>query len=251
MQYFARQAPKFYPVGLFEQSATQKGIPLGAKWDLADGRGFVYCKNASSGGPTGPGYLVQAAAIDAQQCACAVAVNAAIGDKVIYVTNGADTHDADTYKDGYIHVDDDAGEGQLLKIKSHTAMTSGGVTTFTLYDEVRVALTTSTTVTVMAHPCANVINCPANTPMGVVLGVCPITPTASYFFWVQYKGLASVLIDNSTTLIVGVPVQSHGDVAGACQVMTENEEIPIIGIAQYIGATTNEKAGIMLNCGWV
>lgn len=249
-RYYARQMPKIYGQGLYEQSSTKK-LPLGTKWHLADGRSFVYCKNASSGGPTGPGYLAQAAAIDAQQCACAVAAAASIGDSYITVTNGADTHDANTYADGYVHVDDDAGEGQLLKISTHAAMTSGGNTTFYLKDYVRVALTTSTTVTIMKHPCDSVIVCPANTPTGVVLGVSPITPTASYYFWLQYKGLASVLIDNSTTLIVGVPVQSHGDVAGACQVMTENEEIPIIGIAQWIGAATNEKAGIMLNCSWV
>lgn len=250
-KFYARQNPKLFPVALYTQSATQQGIPLGSKWKLADGREFVYCKIAASGGPTGPGYLVQAEAIDAQQCACAVAAAAAIGATYIDITNGADTHDANTYKDGYIHVDDDAGEGQLLKIATHEALTSGGTSRFYLQDSVRVALTTSTTVTVMKSPFMDVILCPANTPTGAVIGVCPITPTASYYTWIQYKGLASVLIDNSTTLIVGVPVQAYGDVAGACQVMTENEEIPIIGVAQWIGATNNERAGIMLSIPWV
>lgn len=244
MKYFARQIPKVYPQGIYEESATQK-LPLGTLWKCADGRVFQYCKNASSGGPTGPGYLVQSAQQDSDQSSCTVAVAGSVGDTTVYVTNGADTHDANAYAEGYLVIEDDTGEGQCLKIKSHDAMTSGGMVTFELYDELRVAITTSTTLTISLHQCANVINCPANTPTGAVLGVSPITPTASYYFWVQVAGIAAVLVDNSTTLIQGVGVQAYGDVAGACQVMTENEEIPQIGICLDIGAQ-NEKATILL-----
>lgn len=243
--YYARQIPKIYPQGLYEESSTQK-MPLGTKWALADGREFVYTKQASSGGVTGPGYIAQCAAVDAQQSTCTVQAAGAIADTTIYVTNGADTHDADTYAEGYVIVEDDAGEGQCLKIRSHDAMTSGGTVTIVLYDALRVAITTSTTVTIMKHPLDSVIVCPANTPTAPVAGVSPITPTASYYFWLQTKGMASVLVDNSTTLVVGIYVQAYGDVAGACQVMTENEEIPLIGTCFDVGAQ-NEKAAILLD----
>lgn len=244
-KYYARQIPKIYPQGIYEESSTQK-LPLGTKWSLADGREFVYARQASSGGVTGPGYIAQCQAVDAQQSSCTVAVAGAIDDTTIYVTNGADTHDADTYAEGYVVVEDDAGEGQCLKIRSHSAMTSGGSVTIVLYDALRVAITTSTTVTIMKHPLDSVIVCPANTPTAPVAGVATITPTASYYFWLQVRGMAAVLVDNSTTLIAGVPVQAYGDVAGACQVMTENEEIPIIGHCFDIGAQ-NEKAAILLD----
>ena len=243
--YYARQIPKIYPQGLYEESATQK-LPLGTKWTLADGREFVYAKQAATGGVTGPGYIAQCAAVDAQQSSCTVQAAAAIGDTTIYVTNGADTHDANTYAEGYVIIEDDAGEGQCLKIRSHDALTSGGTITIVLYDALRVAITTDTTCTIMKHPLDSVIVCPANTPTAPVAGVSPITPTASYYFWLQVRGMAAVLVDNSTTLIVGVPVQAYGDVAGACQVMTENEEIPIIGHCFDIGAQ-NEKASILLD----
>ena len=244
-KYYARQIPKIYPQGIYEQSATAK-MPLGTKWTLADGREFVYAKQASSGGVTGPGYIAQCAAVDAQQSTCTVQAAAAIADTTIYVTNGADTHDADTYAEGYVIVEDDAGEGQCLKIRSHNAMTSAGTVTIVLFDALRVAITTDTTVTIMKHPLDSVIVCPTNTPTAPVAGVSPITPTASYFFWLQVRGMAAVLVDNSTTLVAGLDVQAYGDVAGACQVVTDGEEIQLIGICFDIGAQ-NEKASILLN----
>jgi len=242
--FYARQRPKIFPQGLYEESSTEK-VPLGTIWELVDGRRFVYCKAASSGGPTGPGYLIQSAQQDAQQSSVSIAVAAAAGDTTVYFTNGADTHDANDYKDGYLVIEATAGPGQCLKISTSSALTSAGTGTLVLKDAVRTALTTSSTATVVKHPCQDVIVCPANTPTGVVIGVSPITPTASYYFWAQCAGVAAVLVDNSTTIIQGVPVQAYGDVAGACQVFTEDEEIPQIGVAIDIGAQ-NQMATIFL-----
>ena len=243
--YYARQMPKIYGQGIYTESSTQK-LPLGTKWVLADGREFVYSKQASTGGVTGPGYIAQAAVPDAYGSTVTIQTAAAIGDTTIYFTNGAEATAANYYKEGYIIIEDDAGEGQCLKIKDHPVMVSAGTSSVNLYDAVRVALTTDTTATLIKHPCDSVIVCPANTPTGPVMGVSPITPTASYYFWLQTKGVAAVLVDNTTTLVVGLDVQAYGDVAGACQVVTDGEEIQLIGVCIDIGAQ-NEKATVLLN----
>lgn len=242
---YVRQNPKIYTQGIYEESATQK-MPLGTRWDLIDGRSFVYAKQAASGGVTGPGYIAECAPVDAHQVDVSVYAGAQVGDTSVYITNGGDTQVANRYKEGFLIIRSGSGAGQCLKIRSHEAFTSGGTHKIELYDALRVAITTSTKATIVPHPLSGVVVCPANTPAAPLAGVSPITPTASYYFWLQVKGPAAVLVDNSTTLIVGVGVQAYGDVAGACQVMTENEEIPQIGVCYEIGAQ-NKMAVIQLN----
>jgi len=115
-----------------------------------------------------------------------------------------------------------------------------------LSDYVRKTIAAADDVSLVCHQCDNVIVAPATTATGVIIGVSPIAPTASYYFWVQYKGLCAVLVDNTTTLVVGEPVQAYGDVAGACQVITESEVIQQIGQCLYVGAQ-NEMAIINLS----
>lgn len=246
-KYYARQNPKIYNQGIYEESSTQKH-PLGTVWDLADGRGFKYCKAASTGGPTGPGYLVQSAAPISTSYNIEVASAAAIGDDHIHITVGNADIAANYYKEGFITHDYGTYKGEIYKIAGHAAVSYATSTALqvNLSDYVRRVISAADDVTLICHPCDNVIVAPANTATGVIIGVSPIVPTASYYFWCQYKGPCAVLVDNSTTLIVGVPVQAYGDVAGACQVMTENEEIQQIGQCLYIGAQ-NEMAIINLS----
>lgn len=246
-KFYARQIPKIYPQGLYEESSTQK-LPLGTKWKLADGREFIYCKNAATGGPTGPGYLIQSAAPISTSYNLEVASAAAADDDHIHVTVGSADIVANYYAEGYLSHEYGTYKGELYKISSHAAVAYATSTALTVYlsDYVRRAIAAADDVSLICHPCANVILAPANTATSSMVGVATIVPTASYYFWAQYKGPAAVLVDNSTTLIVGVPVQAHGDVAGACQVMTENEEIQQIGTCIYVGAA-NEMAIIMLD----
>ena len=244
---YGRQRPKIFPQGLYEESSTQR-LPLGTTWDVTDGRGFIYCKNASTGGPTGPGYLIQSAAPDSYQYNIEVASAAAVGDDHVHVTVGNENITANKYSEGYLTHDYGTYKGEIYKINYHAAVSYATSTALTVYlsDYVRRVIAAADDVTLIRHKCMDVINCPANTPTGVVIGVSPIAPTASYYFWAQYKGPCAVLVDNSTTLIVGVPVQAYGDVAGACQVMTDGDEIPLIGNCLYIGAQ-NEMAIIDLH----
>jgi hypothetical protein len=59
------------------------------------------------------------------------------------------------YQGGYLHITDDAGEGYQYRIKSNTAASSNAIT-FTLYDELEVAVTTATDVAVTGNLWYNV-----------------------------------------------------------------------------------------------
>lgn len=246
-KYYARQNPKIYNQGLYEESSTQKH-PLGTKWKLTDGREFIYCKNAATGGPTGPGYLVQSAAPISTSYNLEVASAAAVDDDHVHVTHGNADVVANFFAEGYLSHDYGTYKGELYKISTHAAVDYSESTALIVYltDNVRRVIAAADDVSLIQHPCKDVIVAPANTATSTLVGVATIVPTASYYFWAQCKGPAAVLVDNSTTLVVGVPVQGYGDVAGACQVMTENEEITQIGTCLYIGAN-NEMAIIMLN----
>lgn len=227
---YARQNPKIFPQGLYEESSTKK-LPLGTHWDLADGRGYVYVKDAAAGGNT-IGRLVQAAAPVSTDQYQAVQATGTVGDNHIHITAGSANLTANQYKDGYINTND----GNIYKINNHAAITLSTAGTINLIDTIRTALTTSSKYSLSYHPCDATIIKPT-TVTSKIIGVANITPTAGYYFWAQYKGIASVLVDTGDTLIIGTGVSAGSTtVAGACTVQTENEETELIGVALHVAA---------------
>lgn len=203
--------PKIYRQGLFEESSVAKHR-IGTVRRLDDGRIFAYALNAGSG--LAAGKITQAAAPAANHLNKACAAAAAIGDKRVSVTLGATAATKDYYKDGFLHVNDATGEGHLYKIRGHAAIESSGTGYIELYDAIRVALTTSSEVTLTANPQANITVYPT-TGTSVPAGVPPIAVTASYYFWNQVKGVCPILTDG--TVVIGQHVRVSDGVAGAVE----------------------------------
>jgi hypothetical protein len=113
---------------------------------------------------------------------------------------------ADGIAEGYLYANDEAGEGQCYKIKSHAALSGTANSVFTLYDPLTVAFTTSTQVGLAQNPYANVI-ATAAVLTGMCVGVAPIAVTASYYFWAQTGGPCAVIpqaaIALGTWVVVG------------------------------------------------
>lgn len=238
-KYYARQNPKIYPQGLYEESSTQK-VPLGTQWHLADGRSYIYCKNGASA--LAVGMLLQTAPLDSLAVSMVLNTAAAVGDDHVHATYGAGTTAvANYFKEGYCHIAETTvgvGAGHMYKIDHHAAAISGGDLAIYLKDNIRVACTVTTAqVTCVKHKCDSVV-IQATSVTGYVIGVSIMPVTASYYFWAQYRGPASVLVDTGDTLIIGSYVTGSigGTVAGACRVGTENEEYQIIGTAHAVGA---------------
>lgn len=181
----------------YQQSASQKE-ELGTLLTLNDGRVFAYAKAGGTG--LAAGKLVLTAAVSSNANDEVVAATSAIGAKTVSVTfGGAQT--ASTYKDGFLHVNDDTGEGHVYGIKDHAAGTTAVIVH--LKCPVRVAITAGAgTVTLTKHPQDGVVVLPATTAaaVGAPVGVPPVAVTASYYFWNQVKGPAAVLTHGTVVL---------------------------------------------------
>lgn len=218
---------------LFRESSTQREA-LGAIWVTEDGRAYVYAKNGASG--LYAGQLTQCAVPSANANKETVAASAAVGDNYVSVTFGGAVT-ADYYKDGYLWVNDDTGEGSAYRIRTHAA----GTTAVKVYlmdgEEVRDAITAGAgTVSAIKHPQDGVIICPTTLTSGPA-GVPPIDVTASYYFWNQVKGPAAVLTDG--TVAIGESVSPSNGTAGSVEATVYATTFDVsVGVVLGLNATT-------------
>jgi len=179
------------------ETSKQK-FPLGTALFQGD-RKWRYAKNGTSALVVG-GPVQQAAAAHAEQDDdIAVAAAAAVGATSISLTSTANLDASpnnveDDFAEGYMVVNDGAGEGHIYKIKSNALFSGTGNSTFVLYplDKIRVALTTSSQIGLVRNPYYKTIATTA-VVSGAVLGVPQFAITANYFFWLQTGGPASVI----------------------------------------------------------
>ena len=191
---------------IFSESSTQL-FPLGTRYEYGENT-YRYAK---AGAAIQAGLIVQAAAITEGDIAVQSAVTA--GDKTISLTTTATTTD-NQYDEGYLFITQNNAQaarvGGVHRIKSHTSG-SAGTLTFTLYEAIKVALDTSSKVTIIANRYNGVITAAA-APTAELVGVTyPLqdvdnTITSGYYFWVQTHGLASVVCDDVSGLdTIGQP----------------------------------------------
>lgn len=201
---------------IFSESSTQL-FPIGTRYEYGENT-YRYAK---AGAAIKAGMIVQAAAITEGDIAVQSAVTA--GDKTISVTTTGTTAD-NQYDEGYLFITQNNSQaarvGGVHRIKSHTSGASGTLT-FTLYEAIKVALDTSSKVTIIANRYNGVITAAA-TPTAELVGVThPLqdvdaTVTSAYYFWLQTHGLAAVVCDDVSGLdTIGQPAfLKQGSTAG-------------------------------------
>ena len=230
------QAPKIFAQGLWDESST-KNHPLGTMRVISDGRAFCYALNGAA--ELAAGKLNQTVAPVSTFEGQAVAAAAPVDDRELTLTPGAGTAVANLYADGFLHINDAAGEGHMYKVKSHKAVTSSTDFTLNLYDFIRVALTTSSKWTLTVNNQKNLIISPT-TLTGNIAGVAPRVVTAAYYFWNQVRGCASVL--GHGTLVIGdnvTPSVANTPVAGAVEASTEATSVAtIVGKVLHVSGGT-------------
>lgn len=233
----------------FNDYADQRW-PLGTKLILQDGREFRFAEVGGTNIATAR--LCQAEVPGANFDELAIPSAVAAGTRSFDVTNGATTIALGDFNEGYLNVEDDAGEGHLYKIKSHEAEGAGSAAfevTLANPNGVIVAFTTSTTVGISKNPFKDVIIHPSPNTAALV-GVTTNAISADRFGWLQVKGPASVLADG--TLAIGDSVMASDAVDGAVEdwILTEgtpNTEItPSVGQVAEVAADT-EQALVVLN----
>ncbi len=230
------QSPKIFAQGLFEISVTKKH-PLGTVRMLSDGRCFSYAQ--AGGADLAAGAVNQTPAPDAEFNNEAVAAAGPVGDRELTLTPGTTTTVKNLFADGWLIISDAAGEGHMYKVRKHPAVESATDFTLTLYDEIRVALTTSSEYTLTVNKQKNLIIAPT-TLTSSVAGVAPRVVTTLYYFWNQVLGPACVLTHD--TLVIGdnvVASMQNTPVAGAVEQSTEAVSIAnVIGRVLHVGAST-------------
>lgn len=232
-------------VDVWAESATQK-YELGAK-AVRGCEVWRYCKAGGTGlNIAAP--VQQAKAAHAEQdddIVCGAA--AAIGATAVEVTSTAnlDTAPNDSANDfagGFLIVNDEAGEGQCLRIKSNEALSGTADSTFNLYDALTVALTTSSQLGLVRNPYYKVIATEA-VVSGMVIGVPQIAVTANYWFWCKTGGPAAVVVQAGISLGDEVVV---GTTAAKANARTASDTEITIGQAMTPGVADTESCIVFL-----
>tara|TARA_Y100000593_G_scaffold77470_1_gene143471 strand:+ start:295 stop:1068 length:774 start_codon:yes stop_codon:yes gene_type:complete len=224
--------------GIYAESSTAK-YAIGEKLELADGRVFRYASFAAA---TGAGILVSqdisATAVvetDGVIVASSGDYSLSAGSSMVEITLGAATENQ--FQGGYLHITDDEGEGYQYRIKSNTARgdTSSGNVGFTLFDPLVVTLDASNTDIAITGNLYNQVRAALGTADYIVSGVTPRSFTSGYYGWVQTRGIATILTDDSA-IGIGVPVMCGDAQAGAVEVADNSH--PLVGFVTHAADDT-------------
>lgn len=203
--------PNVVSQGLYDQSTVQNE-GLGEKAYSPDGRTFRYVQVGASA--LVPGNGLQSPAVVANHVNLTPTALPNVGDTIITATLGATAATLNQYSTGTVTVEKGTlGVGQSLLIKGHAAVLSGGIITLNLSDAVQTTITGTVTVSLIANPYSGVIQAPATTLTGTIVGVAVAPLAAASFGWICTGGTTGVLI--SGTPAVGSNVGFPSGTAGA------------------------------------
>lgn len=201
---------------------------------LSDDRAFRYAKAGASN--ISHGKLQKKPAASANYTNKAVNAAVAIGGKVVTFTPGASAATANEYAEGYLVVNDATGEGYSYKVSGHLANAGSVELSVNLTDPIRVALTTSSEVTLVHNFWNGVIEATGATTFAA--GVPVVDVTAGDYAWLQTKGVASVLIGAAAT--AGAQLMGDASTAGA---VTDNTDVTTVQ-TEIIVARASIAAGV-------
>jgi len=218
----------------FTSGASQL-FPLGSKL-LYGNTTYRYCKMAATAVTAGK-CITHAASI-AHHFDLAPTADVAAGETAISVETAGTDITLNQYAGGYLYINDGAGEGQMLRIRSNPAHdhSSDPSIVITTYDDLATAITasSSTRITLIADPLSALI-VQAATTTGATMGVTAVDMAASHFGWMAVSGPQAVL--TSGTLVVGnhaVPLGAAGAVGPAA-----GDVIQVIGTVMIVNVTTD------------
>jgi len=234
--------------GYEKAATTTQKHRLGTRMVFPDGRTFYYSYAAEAitagkvtmGSQTSSGHIKD----------LAVAEAASAGANQIKLTNsttaitgsGKYTGDFGTrgdYVDGYVFINDVAGEGQIFTIADHSSATASGTLTIDLYDNdsVQTALTTSSEAGIHKPVGHSVEVWDVNDIDGPPLGVPAHDIASGEYFWNQTTGPAAVLTNG--TVVLGKNVMTGSTTDGSVDVMADDSSAEfLVGAVLAVGATT-------------
>lgn len=224
----AKLTQKISPVDLYQGVTDVPGAELLGNIERGlNGKEFAYALAGASNLVLGN--VLQAPAVDAQfddmVVPAAVASGLASGAPV-GVTNGTTVVAVDDFKGGTVC----DSNGEEYTIIGNAAAANGALLNLFLDRPIRTAWSTSTTVTLRRNPYFKVIQCPT-TLTGIIVGAAIFAIPATQYGWIQTKGTANLLSDNSTGA-VGSSVSNSAATAGAVGVAVTGTGRSGVGVAQ-------------------
>lgn len=173
-------------------SSVQGGVPLGAITGTTDGR--VYRFGLAGATTLDPGKVATTPAVAANHINRTNDTARNVGDTVVSFPLGATAATADQYANGYLTVNSAGGAGVSYLIEGNNAAASSGTITVALSDPLKVALTTSSKVSLNVNPYSGLIISASAVALQAV-GVPNVSVTNAYYGWFQVSGYCSVLSD--------------------------------------------------------
>lgn len=220
-------------------TSTTKEQDLGTLGQTPDGRLYRYARAGAA--DLAPGKLCVAATQVADNENIAVAAAAAVGAKQVSVTLGSTAVTADQYEDGFLVVNDAAGEGIAYRIRANEAGDAAATITVFLDEEVQVALTTSSEVSLVLNPYADVVISAADQADAPV-GIPNVTIGDTEYGWIQTGGVCSALADEAIT--AGLALTIGSSTVGAVEAADAAGE-PVVGVALQAGVDTEYRSVIL------
>lgn len=219
--------------GMFVATASANHA-LGQRGVTADGRVYRYCLNGAVA--LVAGNVIQSPATPGGQLAKAVHTTTptGVGSLSINLTCGSSVA-AGFYADGYLVTASGAGQGYVYTIASHAAVSTGATGVFQLYteDSVVVAITNTSTVSLIPNKYSGVIQAPVTTATGVIVGVAAYAIGITQYGWIQTWGPCAVLGEDTTA--IGAPVDGIASTAGRVRAFTGVSSIGTIATEQLVG----------------
>ena len=229
--------------GIYEQSSSAKEM-LGTLRITKDGRKFRYAKAGSS--DLCPGKMGLCAALDSQLVDEA-GIAMAVGDYSVaqVVTSGVAMAENEL-RGGYFQVQSAPGPGQNYLITGNTLIdASGTIVNVSLDDPIRVAITTSSKVSLVRSPWYEVYE--SSTGEAMAAGVAPIVVTTLYYYWAQTGGMANVLQEGTDNMGCNMTVSTSTEGAVVSVVNgTIDADLPLIGINYGIQGETGDYTPVFL-----
>ena len=221
-------------LGIYEESTDEQleGM-LGDVKEMEDGRKFRLCSNGT-GAALAAGLRVQSVAVDGLDDKLVVNTLAAAGQKdiIVDVTTSHGGHDAHALRDGYLVVNQGAGEiGGFYKIKDNTVMVADSTATISLYDDLTEALpVTDDEVTICKNPYKAVLLDVLTAPIAGVplINVTISTSTTTYYFWALFEGFGPA-IASAATIAAGDELERL--TGGTVRTLAAGETVQFIGVS--------------------
>lgn len=210
-------------------TSTIARAKLGEKVQTADGRTYRYARAA--GTALAAGKLTVVPTLVANHTNIAVAAAADVGATQITVTLGATAATANQYAEGYVVINDAAGEGIAYKIRDHLAADASASLVLNLEDSIKVALTTSSEASLQYNLYDQLV-ISATDQADMPVGIPNVAVAANEYFWVQTGGTCAALAD--AAVAAGLNVTTGTGTAGAVQAVALTEGAPNTGAAQPI-----------------